>query len=79
MHQFLKRMPLAARGCRGGTGGFRGRRWTRTLIVGQIALTLVLLAGAGFMMRSFLTLYRMDLGMDTSRLLTMRLYLPLTK
>ena len=66
-------------GGRGGTGGLRARRWTRVLIVTEIALTIVLLAGAGFMMRSFLTLYRMDLGVDTSQLLTMQLYLPLTK
>ena len=66
-------------GGRGGTGGPRARRWTSTLIVVEIALTLVLLAGAGFMMRSFLTLYRMDLGIDSSHLLTMRLSLPLGK
>ena len=66
-------------GGRGGTGGRSARRWTRGLIIGEIAMTLVLLAGAGFMMRSFLTLYSMDLGLDTSRLLTMQIYLPLTK
>ncbi|MCU1384149.1 MAG: hypothetical protein JWL71_2846 [Acidobacteria bacterium] len=66
-------------GGRGGTGGPRARRWTSALIVAEIALTLVLLAGAGFMMRSFMTLYRMDLGFETSRLLTMRLSLPLSK
>jgi predicted permease len=66
-------------GGRGGTGGARARRWTRTLIIAELALTLVLLAGAGFMMRSFLTLYQLDLGVDTSRLLTMQVYLPLTK
>ena len=65
-------------GARGGTGGLRVRRWTRALIVTEIALTIVLLAGAGFMMRSFLTLYRMDLGVDTSQLLIMRLTLPFT-
>ena len=54
-------------GGRGGTGGPRARRWTSALIVAEIALTLVLLAGAGFMMRSFLALYRMDLGIDSSR------------
>ena len=66
-------------GGRGGTGGLRTRRWTSALIVVEIALTLVLLAGAGFMMRSFLALYRMDLGIDSSRVLTMRLSLPLGK
>ncbi len=66
-------------GDRSGTGGLRARRWTRVLIVSEIALTLVLLAGAGFMMRSFFTLYRMNLGVDTSPLLTMQLFLPVPK
>jgi putative ABC transport system permease protein len=68
-----------AAGGRSGTGGVRAQRWTSALIVVELVLTLVLLAGAGFMMRSFLVLYRTDLGIDTSRLLTMRLNLPLTK
>ncbi|MBZ5559188.1 MAG: ABC transporter permease [Acidobacteriia bacterium] len=66
-------------GGRSGTGGMRAKRWTGALIVTEVILTLVLLAGAGFMMRSFLTLYRMDMGFDSSHLLTMRLTLPLTK
>jgi predicted permease len=57
----------------------RARRWTSVLIVGELALTLVLLAGAGLMMKSFLTLYRLDLGIETAHLLTMRLNLPLMK
>ena len=56
--------------------GLRARRWTSVLIVVELALTLVLLAGAGYMVRSFLTLYQRDVGVDTSRLLTMRLQLP---
>jgi predicted permease len=63
-------------GGRSGAAGVRVRRWTGALIVGELALTLVLLAGAGFMMRNFLNLYRMDLGIDTSRLVTMALALP---
>jgi predicted permease len=66
-------------GGRSGTGGMRARRWTSALIVVEVVLTIVLLAGAGFMMRSFLTLYQMSIGVDTSHLLTMRLNLPLTK
>jgi predicted permease len=57
------------------SGALRARRWTGALMVAELALTLVLLAGAGFMMRSFLALYRMDVGVDTSQLLTMRLAL----
>jgi predicted permease len=63
-------------GGRSGSSGIRARRWTGALIVAELALTLVLLAGAGLMMRSFLTLYRLDLGIETAHLLTMRLGLP---
>jgi predicted permease len=66
-------------GGRSGTGGRRARRWTSALIVAEVTLTLVLLAGAALMMRSFLVLYRMDVGTDTSHVLTMRLTLPLAK
>jgi putative ABC transport system permease protein len=62
-------------GGRSSGGALRARRWTGALMVVEMALTIVLLAGAGFMMRSFLALYRMDVGIDTSRLLTMRLAL----
>src|SRR5579871_2359154 len=70
---------LKEAGGRSGTGAVGARRWTAALIVLEVTLTLVLLAGATFMMRSFLVLYRMDVGTDTSRILTMTLVLPLTK
>jgi putative ABC transport system permease protein len=63
-------------GGRSGTAGVRARRWTGALMVGELALTVVLLAGAAFMMRNFVTLYSLDLGIDTSKLLVMRLSLP---
>src|SRR5712671_1054282 len=66
-------------GGRSGSGGLRARRWTAALIVTELALTLVLLAGAGFMMRSFVNMYKMDIGIDTSRLLTMGFILPTRK
>jgi predicted permease len=62
-------------GGRSGSSGVRARRWTSALLVTQVALTLVLLAGAGFMMRSFMTLYTIDAVVDTSQLLTMQLSL----
>ena len=63
-------------GGRSGSAGMRARRWTTGLIVAELTLTLVLLSGAGLMMRSFLNLYRMDIGIDTSRLVAMQLIFP---
>jgi putative ABC transport system permease protein len=66
-------------GGRSATGGLQARRWTGVLIIAELTLTLVLLAGAGFMTRSFLHLYRMDVGFETSHLLTLRIVLPARK
>jgi putative ABC transport system permease protein len=63
-------------GGRSGSAGVRARRLTGALMVAELVLTVVLLAGAGFMMRNFVTMYRLDLGVDTSKLLTMSLQLP---
>jgi putative ABC transport system permease protein len=63
-------------GGRSGSAGMRVRRWASALVVAELALTLVLLAGAGFMMRNFMTMYRMDIGVETSHLLTMSVALP---
>jgi putative ABC transport system permease protein len=45
-------------------GGVRGRTTNNVLIAGQIALTLVMLAGAGAAMEEFLRLMRTPLGYD---------------
>ncbi len=63
-------------GGRTGSAGVRARRWTGALMVAELALTVVLLAGAGFMIRNFLNMYSLDLGIDTSKLVTMNLALP---
>jgi predicted permease len=57
-----------------GTG--RAGRWSGVLVTAEIALTLVLLTGAGLMWRSFVALYQADRVIDTSRLSTMRVGLP---
>ncbi len=60
---------------RGNAGGRRARWLASTMVVAELTLTMVLLAGAGLMIRSFLKLYSMDVGVDTSRMLTMRMTL----
>jgi predicted permease len=57
-------------------GTRRGRHWAGGLVVAQLALALVLLSGAGLMMRSLLTQVTMSAGVDTTGLLRMALDLP---
>ena len=45
--------------------GRRSRRLTSAMVIAELTLTLVLLAGAGLMMRSFLKLHSLDIGIDT--------------
>jgi putative ABC transport system permease protein len=59
------------------TGGSRaGRRLRHVLVVAELALSVVLLLGAGLLMRSFLNIQRVDRGFDARGVLTMRLTLP---
>jgi predicted permease len=66
-------------GGRGNAGGVRARWMTGTMVVLELALTLVLLVGAGLMIRSFINLYTIDLGIKTDNLMTMRMVLPVNK
>jgi len=63
-------------GGRTGAGGAKGQRMRNSLVIAEVALALVLLIGAGLMMRSFLYLQKTDIGMDPSRTLTFRVGLP---
>jgi putative ABC transport system permease protein len=63
-------------GGRTGAGGTKGQRMRNSLVVAEVALALVLLIGAGLMMRSFMFLQKTDIGMDPSRTLTFRVGLP---
>ncbi|HSG39412.1 MAG TPA: ABC transporter permease, partial [Thermoanaerobaculia bacterium] len=58
------------------TGSLGGRRLRQTLVVAEVALSLVVLIGAGLLLRSFMGLQRADLGFDPTGLLTMEINLP---
>ncbi|HXW04753.1 MAG TPA: ABC transporter permease [Vicinamibacterales bacterium] len=66
-------------GGRGTAGGRRTRWFSGTMVVVELALTIVLLVGAGLMVRSFLNMYRLDIGIRTDNLMAMRLQLPTAK
>jgi len=64
----------------GRTGQARsGNRIRQVLVTAEIALSVVLLLGAGLLMRSFLNMQASDLGFDPKGVLTMRLTLPYPK
>ena len=64
---------------RGSTAGIRQHRFRNILVAGEIALALVLLAGAGLMARSFLRLNRVDPGFRPEHVLSAQLVLPRVK
>ena len=58
------------------TTGSEMRRFRSALVVAQIALSLMLLIGAGLLMRAFVKLEATDAGIATERVLTARLAVP---
>jgi putative ABC transport system permease protein len=61
-----------------GTVGARGRSRS-ILVVTEIALSLVLLVGAGLMIQSFMRLRRVNIGLDAKNVLTTTFILPMAK
>jgi putative ABC transport system permease protein len=60
-----------------GIAGQRGATWFRSILLGaEVALCLVLLTGAGLLLRSFYQLQSVDLGFDAHNVLAARLNLP---
>ena len=64
---------------RGSTGGHRRMQLRGLLVVGQVALSLMLLIGAGLLVRSFSRLLRVEPGFDPQNVLTMNVSLPTVK
>jgi predicted permease len=66
-------------GARGGSPAANRRRFRTLLVVSEIALSLVLLVGAGLMVKGFRTLITNDMGFDRSNVLTFHVVLPEAK
>ena len=62
---------------RSGSGSRRQTRARNVLVVCQVALALVLLVGAGLLLRSFERLRSVDLGVRTSHVMTFAVNLPM--
>ena len=79
--QTARRAPsdaLKSRSPNAGGDGWRHRS-SDAFIVGQVALTMVLLSGAGLLARSFAHLVRLDPGFEPAHLLAAELQLPGTR
>jgi putative ABC transport system permease protein len=63
----------------GGSGGRRTRRTGNILAAIEIAVSMILLVGAGLMVNSFVRLQRVTLGFDPERLLVFEIALPPSK
>ena len=69
-------VPALKEGGRGGTAGKARHRARQGLVVAQVALALLLLVGAGLMLKSFWGLAGVDPGVKPEGVLTLRLDLP---
>ena len=66
-------------GGRDSAAGSRGNRIRGLLVIAEVAVSLLLLIGAGLLINSFLRLRNVDPGFRTDNLLTMKVVLPKTK
>ncbi|MDQ6626327.1 MAG: ABC transporter permease [Verrucomicrobiota bacterium] len=66
-------------GAKGSTGGLHANRIRAALVISQVALSLLLLAGAGLLIKSFVNLQNTKLGYNPERVITFSLGLPRVK
>lgn len=66
-------------GGRGSTEGVHGNRIRNALVISEVALSLVLLVGAGLLMQSLVRLERVNPGFDPHNVLALSLDLPETR
>lgn len=66
-------------GSRGNTGGRSGRHARTALVASQVSVALMLLVGAGILIRAFVAKQRVDLGFDPVSVATFELNLPLAR
>ncbi len=72
----LNLRPALHDGGRAASAGSSARLVRRALVVAEFALAIVLLAGAGLLMRSLLHVQNVDLGFNPERVLSLQLSLP---
>jgi putative ABC transport system permease protein len=63
-------------GARGGMTGARNRGLRNGLVISEVAITLLLLCGAGLMLKSFAKLQRVNPGFVAEHVVTMKIALP---
>ncbi|MGH7467649.1 MAG: ABC transporter permease [Longimicrobiales bacterium] len=68
-----KELSTVASGGRRGSGGLSRRRLQRALVIVQVAVSVVLLAGAGLLTRTMLRLADVQTGLRTEQVLTMEI------
>jgi len=73
------RFSLLKEGGRGGSMGMQSNRSLRLLVAGEAAVCLMLLAGGGLLLRSFLRVLDVDPGFRPAGVLTMQVTLPSQK
>ncbi len=74
----LARVPLrASLGAARGSHGAAASRWVRSLLtVAEVAISVVLLIGAGLLLRTFFQLYAVDPGFETRQVVRFTVVLP---